>query len=47
MEQKFLKYLDEYMNARGVSLYKDNKNGTNTRMDLNDSNKKEMKKSDC
>ncbi|AJW65255.1 hypothetical protein VO54_03830 [Elizabethkingia miricola] len=47
MEQKFLKYLDEYMNARGVSLYKDNKDGTNTRMDLNDSNKKEMKKSDC
>ncbi|MDQ8748663.1 hypothetical protein [Elizabethkingia miricola] len=47
MEQKFLKYLDEYMNAKGVSLYKDNKNGTNTRMGLNDSNKKEMKKSDC
>ncbi|WP_260143924.1 hypothetical protein [Elizabethkingia anophelis] len=47
MEQKFLKYLDEYMNARGVSLYKDNKDGTNTRMDLNDYNKNEMKKSDC
>lgn len=47
MEQKFLKYLDEYMYARGVSLYKDNKDGTNTRMDLNESNKKEMKKSDC
>ncbi|OBS12504.1 hypothetical protein ATE49_04580 [Elizabethkingia miricola] len=47
LEQKFLKYLDEYMNVKGVSLYKDNKNGTNTRMDLNDSNKKEMKKNDC
>ncbi|HFK5528242.1 TPA: hypothetical protein ACGZ99_002303 [Elizabethkingia anophelis] len=47
IEQKFLKYLDEYMNAKGVSLYKDNKDGTNTRMDLNESDKKQMTKNNC
>ena len=36
LELKFLKFIDEYMNLKGITLYKMNSDGTTTEIRLND-----------